>query len=164
MGDFDEHETGYEPLSPWKEKIYRELRSGATLEEHHQRRASALDALDQHHEHMQQHAMADLSRFIEEHKKSKPKAKNHCAEILEKLIKDQARKKKEDEEMNIWEVAVAWYPTAEQKKAGAKPKIVVDRTIILAANEKAAEFQAARLVPEGDAAESEQLTIKVKPF
>ncbi len=66
--------------------------------------------------------------------------------------------------MKLFEFAVIYTPNAEQKKAGAKPELVVPKTDILAENDGKARFYASRAVPKEWEERFEQLEILVRPF
>ena len=64
----------------------------------------------------------------------------------------------------IFEYAVIYKPKKSEKKDGKTTELVIPPTVILAANEKEANFLAARAVPEKYATKLDQLEVAVRPF
>ena len=66
--------------------------------------------------------------------------------------------------MKIFEFAAIYVPNAENRKAGDKPEIIVQPTVILAKDSKDAEFKAARAVPDSYVDKFDQVEVAVRPF
>lgn len=66
--------------------------------------------------------------------------------------------------MKLWQFAVLWHPSDEQRKNGDKDKVVVGVTDVLAKDQTQAVMLAGRAIPEQYLAEVDQLEIAVRPF
>lgn len=68
-------------------------------------------------------------------------------------------------DLKLYECAVIWIPTAEmEEEIGAKPKVVVDVTSILAKDENAVKIWASRAIPNEYSEDLDRITILVRPF
>lgn len=66
--------------------------------------------------------------------------------------------------MKLFQYAIFWVPTAEQKKAGDKAKILIPIKETLADNEGSVQIQASREIPEAYMDQLDQVQICVRPF
>lgn len=68
-------------------------------------------------------------------------------------------------DLKLYECAVIWVPTAEmEEEIGAKPKVVVPVTPIIAKDEKAVRIWASRAIPNEYSDDLDRVTIFVRPF
>jgi hypothetical protein len=66
--------------------------------------------------------------------------------------------------MQLFEYAIFWVPTEQQKKDGKKAEIIKPTTTILSANKENAQTIAARSIPDTYIDQLDQITICVRPF
>ena len=66
--------------------------------------------------------------------------------------------------MKLFEYAILYHPTPEEKKKGKKSEIVVKPTTVIADSEKSANLLAARDIPESYMDKLEQVEICLRPF
>jgi hypothetical protein len=66
--------------------------------------------------------------------------------------------------MKLYEFAILYHPTAEQRKKGQKDEIVVKPTTILAQDERTATLTAAREIPEKYMDQLDQIEVAIRPF
>ncbi|HYD00755.1 MAG TPA: hypothetical protein VEB22_05960 [Phycisphaerales bacterium] len=66
--------------------------------------------------------------------------------------------------MKLFQYAVIYHPTGDEKKAGKKSEIVVPVTECVAADEKTAGIIAGRAIPEKHLADLDRLEVAVRPF
>jgi len=66
--------------------------------------------------------------------------------------------------MQLFEYAIFWAPTEQQKKDGKKAEILVGTTTVLTANKEAAQTIASRAIPDSYVDQLDQVTICVRPF
>jgi hypothetical protein len=66
--------------------------------------------------------------------------------------------------MKLYEYAIIWNPTDEQKKDGKKSKILVKPEHILAKDDNAAFMIAVRAIPENHTDDMDQIDVAVRPF
>ena len=66
--------------------------------------------------------------------------------------------------LQVFEYIIYYTPTEEQKKAGEKPKILVERKGKLAESLDKANMLAARDIPEDYTDKIDQVTIACRPF
>lgn len=66
----------------------------------------------------------------------------------------------------LFEYAILWLPSNEEKKEGKKAKVLVEVKRILASDEKSAFMLAARDIPNefADSANLDQIQIALRPF
>lgn len=66
--------------------------------------------------------------------------------------------------MKLYQYAILWEPTEAQAKEGQKPKLIVDITNTLAADDKAANIIASRAIPAEYVDQLDQVKIALRPF
>jgi len=66
--------------------------------------------------------------------------------------------------MKLFQYAIIWEPTEAQVKEGQKPKLIIDITSIVAADDKSANMIAARAIPEEYISQLDQVKIALRPF
>ena len=64
----------------------------------------------------------------------------------------------------LFQYAIIWNPTEKQAKEGAKSKLVVEPSTLLAQDQEKANIMIARLIPEAHLEELDQIQIAVRPF
>ncbi|GAB3975869.1 hypothetical protein GCM10028806_34390 [Spirosoma terrae] len=64
----------------------------------------------------------------------------------------------------LFQGVAIFYPTADERKAGVKPEVVVPITEILSISEDGAKTKIARAIPEVFEDRLSQITIKIRPF
>lgn len=66
--------------------------------------------------------------------------------------------------MKIYQYAVIFHPTDDEKEKGVKDEIIVPLTECLAADNNTAIILAGRAIPEKHLSHLEQLEVAVRPF
>lgn len=66
--------------------------------------------------------------------------------------------------MRLFQYAIFWVPSEEQKKTGSKAKILIPIKEILANDEASAQIQVSREIPDEYMDQLDQVTICVRPF
>lgn len=64
----------------------------------------------------------------------------------------------------LFEYAIIWHPNHQQAKDGQKSKIVVQPTVVLAVDDRAASILAARAIPSEYQDSLDQVEIALHPF
>ncbi len=67
-------------------------------------------------------------------------------------------------DMQVYQYIVICKPTEDERKAGQKPKVIVEMATVMAKDEAEVRFLAARAVPAEYADKSSQLETQVRPF
>jgi hypothetical protein len=66
--------------------------------------------------------------------------------------------------MKLFQFAILWHPTEQQRKDGQLDKILVDVGSFLQKDQNTALLAIARLIPEEYANQLEQVEIVIRPF
>ena len=66
--------------------------------------------------------------------------------------------------MKLFQYAILYHPTEEQRKNGATDKIVADVTTVLAKDQNSAMLVAARGIPDEYMGAPDQLEVAIRPF
>jgi hypothetical protein len=66
--------------------------------------------------------------------------------------------------MRLYQFAVLWHPTAEEKKEGKKDKVIVPINTVVAADDKSATLMAGREIPKEYLECLDQVEVAVRPF
>ena len=64
----------------------------------------------------------------------------------------------------LYEYAILWHPTKEQKEDGKKSEVVVKPTTVLAPGDGVAQMIAVKAIPDKYAEEFDQIDIVIRPF
>lgn len=65
----------------------------------------------------------------------------------------------------LYQYAILWHPTKQEREDDrAKSKVVVEPSVVLAANEQAALLTAARTIPKEYDDQLEQVEVALRPF
>lgn len=66
--------------------------------------------------------------------------------------------------MKLFQFAILWHPTEQQRKDGQTDKILVDVGSFLQKDQNTALLAVARLIPEEYASQLDQVEIAIRPF
>lgn len=66
--------------------------------------------------------------------------------------------------MKLFQFAILWHPTEQQRKDGQTDKVVKDVSTLLQKDQNTALLAIARLIPEEYSAQLDQVEIAIRPF
>ncbi len=66
--------------------------------------------------------------------------------------------------MKLFQYAVLWHPTEQQRKDGQKDKILIDVTTVLQKDQSTVLLEAARSIPQEWMNQLDQIEVAIRPF